>query len=109
MKKGILLGVLFIFVLAIFATGCSEESANIAGEAYKSLKYKKTGEAYKKGNQRLDRFRPDNEKGKNTPLCDEAFQPRTKLVPVKYCECLAKGNSQTRCEFTYLRGMPGKS
>ena len=110
MKKQMILVILLVFLVGILTTACSEESANIAGEAYKSLKYKKAKSVSDPRQIRLDRFRTNEQKLTSAPLCDvnNRFQPTNELVPKKFCNCLAQHKPDTYCEFTYLRGVPGK-
>ncbi len=102
---------LFLFLGALSIGFIGEEQSGfdtITGHAYKSLAKKQLNQAYQKLETRLDRFRTPEQQRSKASLCDRSFQPINKLVPKRFCDCLKNRKSKEYCEYTFLRGAPGK-
>lgn len=102
---------LFLFLGALSIGFIGEEQGgfnSITGYTYKPLAKKQFNQAYQKLETRLDRFRTPEQQRTKAPLCDRSFKPTNKLVPQRFCDCLADKKPQEYCETTFLRGAPGK-
>ena len=103
---------LFLFLGALSIGFIAEDQSGfntITGHAYKPLVKKEYNQAYQKLETRLDRFRTAEQKRTQAPLCDSNLQPTNKLVPKRFCDCLAGKKTKEYCETTFLRGAPGKT
>ena len=103
---------LFLGALGIGFIAVGEDQngfSMLTGYAYKPLVKKEFNQAYQKLETRLDRFRTSEQKRTQAPLCDSNLQPTNKLVPKRFCDCLAGKKTKEYCETTFLRGDPGKT